>query len=376
MAISRSSLYALKGVLLSLVNLKISALSDGFVVIFIALAVVARVFYYLRSFRDEVFVSYSSHLDLLYKPVVLACGHISRFWCVSKSMSGLHQSHCPICRNKYYHFPSICPTLHLFLPKMFPIAYKRRKNQTLGLSFSFLDFVGLVELSDKVCSGSILQLYSDKSNLQTFTEDDRKVSISSMDDKNLNSKYGDGNCEPVSVNDVLCSSCNSVLFQPIVLNCIASSSKQMRHSKCQVCRCPHPGKIPGVCLEFDHFLEEQFPKEYALRRIYKGKKSFYSYFVEKFLIPVVYEPAGCKLAHSTSSLEHPLPWWKPGSNIHFGFGCDSCGMYPIIGDRYRRKECVEEIRYDLCEDCYMTHSKILGRFNQKHTPEARHKGLK
>uniref|UniRef100_A0A2N9IU51 Uncharacterized protein n=1 Tax=Fagus sylvatica TaxID=28930 RepID=A0A2N9IU51_FAGSY len=28
--------------------------------------------------------------DLLYKPIVLSCGHISCFWCVHRSMSGLH----------------------------------------------------------------------------------------------------------------------------------------------------------------------------------------------------------------------------------------------------------------------------------------------
>lgn len=36
--------------------------------------------------------------------------------------------------------------------------------------------------------------------------------------------------------------------------------------KCEVCQSPHPGDIPKVCLEFDHFLEEQFPEEYGLRR--------------------------------------------------------------------------------------------------------------
>lgn len=36
--------------------------------------------------------------------------------------------------------------------------------------------------------------------------------------------------------------------------------------KCQVCQSPHPKGLPKVCLELGYFLEEQFPKEYALRR--------------------------------------------------------------------------------------------------------------
>lgn len=44
-------------------------------------------------------------------------------------------------------------------------------------------------------------------------------------------------------------------------------------------------------------------------------------------------------------------------------------MYPIIGDRYRCIDCLEQIGYDLCKDCYTTSSKLPGRFNQQHTSE-------
>lgn len=40
----------------------------------------------------------------------------------------------------------------------------------------------------------------------------------------------------------------------------------METLKCQVCKSLHPRGFPKVCLELDHFLEEQFPKEYALRK--------------------------------------------------------------------------------------------------------------
>lgn len=46
-------------------------------------------------------------------------------------------------------------------------------------------------------------------------------------------------------------------------------------------------------------------------------------------------------------------------------------MYPIVGDRYRCKDCKEASGFDLCRDCYITRSKLPGRFNQQHTPEHR-----
>lgn len=46
-------------------------------------------------------------------------------------------------------------------------------------------------------------------------------------------------------------------------------------------------------------------------------------------------------------------------------------MYPILGNRYRCKDCVEVIGFDLCNDCYTTRSKLPGKFNQQHTPEHR-----
>lgn len=44
-------------------------------------------------------------------------------------------------------------------------------------------------------------------------------------------------------------------------------------------------------------------------------------------------------------------------------------MYPIIGERYKCKDCKEIIGFDLCGDCYKSCSKLPGRFNQQHTPE-------
>ncbi|CAL0299508.1 unnamed protein product [Lupinus luteus] len=63
-------------------------------------------------------------------------------------------------------------------------------------------------------------------------------------------------------------------------------------------------------------------------------------------------------------------WWcDPGFKVHRGAASDFCGMYLIVGDRYRCMDCKEMIGFDLCGEYYNTRSKRPGRFNQQHTPE-------
>lgn len=44
-------------------------------------------------------------------------------------------------------------------------------------------------------------------------------------------------------------------------------------------------------------------------------------------------------------------------------------MTPIVGLRYKCKDCVERVGFDLCDGCYNSSSKLPGRFNQKHTED-------
>ncbi|PIA28762.1 hypothetical protein AQUCO_06700049v1 [Aquilegia coerulea] len=62
-------------------------------------------------------------------------------------------------------------------------------------------------------------------------------------------------------------------------------------------------------------------------------------------------------------------------NIHTVTSCDNCKMKPIVGKRYKCKECYEErvvgtegwIGFDLCEECYNTPSKHSDFVNQHNT---------
>jgi hypothetical protein len=86
--------------------------------------------------------------------------------------------------------------------------------------------------------------------------------------------------------------------------------------------------------------------------------------------------------------------------VHLGVGCDECGEYPILNDRYKCLDCPEECGYDLCGTCYKNNTMkrkrdsggggtrregdntgattapapadvAVGRFNQQHKPDHR-----
>ncbi|XP_062024743.1 E3 ubiquitin-protein ligase PRT1-like [Rosa rugosa] len=161
-----------------------------------------------------------------------------------------------------------------------------------------------------------------------------------------------GSPKQISVADVLCAACKELLFRPVVLNCghvycesciVKQDEEKIRR---QVCQSFHPTGLLDEDLQ--NFLVEQFPKELAHRRDGVQLKHV--------------NPTACE---SKSSKEAE----KSSGSYHIGVGCDYCGMYQIIGDRYRCKDCVEKIGFDLCNDCYNTSSKLPCRFNQQHTAE-------
>nr|XP_043610137.1 E3 ubiquitin-protein ligase PRT1 isoform X2 [Erigeron canadensis] len=294
-------------------------------------------------------------LDLLFKPIVLVCGHVTCFWCCHCSMDMRGQSHCPLCRNPYRHFPAICRMLDVFLKKLYPISYDRRKKQTL------------VDLDEKVDDLSMVDQTSH------LTSEDN-VSLNSSSNEEIKSRGEDsgGNCNQVTVADVLCAACKQLLFRPCVLNCghvyceACITIQEDEVIKCQVCQCRHPSGFPKVCKELDYALEEQFSSVYALRRSSTQLRQEPTQIGSSSKA----NDQGPEFSYPTD--ENFLQWWTVnGSKFHPGVGCDMCGVCPIIGDRYQCKDCIEKSGYDLCGDCYNTDSKLPGRFNQKHTPQHR-----
>lgn len=90
---------------------------------------------------------------------IVACGHVSCFWCVHKSMNSMFESYCPICRHPYHHFPTISQTLHLLLLKLYPTAHKRREEQTLGEFHTlkvYLCIVHGMQMHDPFCVADLI----------------------------------------------------------------------------------------------------------------------------------------------------------------------------------------------------------------------------
>ncbi|KAJ6710924.1 hypothetical protein OIU74_011725 [Salix koriyanagi] len=347
-------------------------------------------------------------LDLLYKPIVLTCGHVSCFWCVNKSMSGMRESNCPICRHPYNHFPTVCQMLHFLLFKLYPTVYMRREKQTLeeekemalfspqfgyeacnsdqqhhhprdqqhaldSGAFRNGEFCASTQQIEPVKFVSMIQAPTMSIPNEVCDENCTMIRADSVEENNLPEDKSNINCKQVSVSDVQCSTCKHLLFHPVVLNCghvfcetcISPVNEMLT---CQVCQSLHPRGSPKVCVYFDHFLQEHFPTEYAMRMEAVQAKQVHV----KSQHPITCSTkAGEKSFQSSSATTREnLSWWAdPHSKVHFGVGCDSCGVYPIVGDRYKCKDCVEQVGFDLCGDCYNTCSKRPGRFNQQHTSE-------
>lgn len=310
-------------------------------------------------------------LDLLYKPIVLECGHVSCFWCVNKSMDALHESHCPICRHPYHHFPTICEMLHFLLLKMYPLAYKRREKQVLEDEKAKDCFSP--QLDSKEFNSNDGSKPSKDVNMSSHLASSSCISSVGKSSSRMDSNDSvDRSFERILSSDLRCPACEQLLYRPAVLNCghvyceACIVVPEDGIIICKVCEYPHPSDCPNVCLELNNFLEERLPKEYAARR-----KS-----VEQ--TQACFQRSNSKKSAKKSFIapfrgsEDFIPWWNEhGSKVHAGAGCDYCGMYPIVGDRYRCLDCVELIGFDLCGDCYNTQSKRPGRFNQQHTADHR-----
>ncbi|XP_052190128.1 E3 ubiquitin-protein ligase PRT1-like isoform X2 [Diospyros lotus] len=320
-------------------------------------------------------------------------------------MDPWQESYCPVCRHPYNHFPRICQLLHSLLLKLYPVANRRREQQVieeekrLGWSSPQLNIHNGVpslyattsrdEVSVRSCTlvegePSEINVSSESTNVPHKDEKVYSPAKSTIEDpENVasiqNNLLGDKccklqNCKHVLVADLLCAICKELLHQPVVLNCghvyckaciLQSSDKVPR---CPVCQSAHPNGYPKVCLILDQFLEEQFPEQYAFRREavskqadnQNGSSSTCSTEASKIDAPSSSRPIYDYLSGRLGQEQ---------LKIHAGVGCDYCGMCPIIGERYRCKDCKEKIGFDLCGGCHERSAKLPGRFNQQHRPE-------
>lgn len=259
-------------------------------------------------------------LDLVYKPVVLGCGHMSCFWCVFDTMGDVTSSCCPVCRHPFDHFPRICKILHSVILELFPRVYKRRELQ-------------VKEEERQKCKFSphLWHIHSGQ--------------------KLLNQKH------------VLCASCNKLLYRPVVLNCGHVYCEECLVScKCSVCNCLHPNGIPNRCFALEHLIKLHLPDEFEERKLSSLGgiiRQFDSTKLQKRKDEI-------KIVSYAENVLFPA-WVKgEGPVVHYGIGCDHCGVLPITGNRYNCIHCNGTSFFDLCEQCFTNSLNLPGRFDQKH----------
>ncbi|XP_057840274.2 E3 ubiquitin-protein ligase PRT1 [Cryptomeria japonica] len=318
-------------------------------------------------------------LEIAYKPVVQACGHIFCFWCLHRAMDSLDTSHCPLCRSPYQHLPRVCELLHYLLLKALPKEYKERAEEVLEQEREMGTFspqLGTLDLNGQ--ESKVLELEKEKGTLssqlgtldsngeanEVFKCEKEKGACSpQLVTLDLNGQVSAGTSiseRKLRVSDALCAHCKKLIYRPTVLNCghafcelcVNYNVFQGTTLKCQVCQSLHPAKSWAVCLELHHFLQNMFAVEYAER--------------EKSMLVQNKQPKEESPTDETAEAS-----CQKETVIHVGVGCDNCGLYPIMGKRYKCKDCSESVGFDLCETCYQSQagSWIVGRFNQHHKAE-------
>lgn len=293
-------------------------------------------------------------------------------------MGGLGASRCPLCRAEFKHFAGICQPLHAYLQLTFPAVMAERDAATK-----------IQEKEEwKAESPDLVQPNASDDPLAGFH----------------------------------CAGCRELAAPPAVLTCGHVVCKGSWPAGCPVKGCV--GTAPGgttlaVCGLIDILLKAERPADYnaALARgcsvlpkaavsissdspenlIGKAVKLHslvsaggsrlngrhgtveeFSQETDRYLVklePTPSDSAARSVHVRAANLRVVESSTKSFVYVHYGRGCDGCGVYPIEGRCYKCTECSEEIGYDVCGDCFDkgVHSRPQpsGRFNQAHRPDHR-----
>mmetsp|Transcript_30030 Transcript_30030/g.52006 ORF Transcript_30030/g.52006 Transcript_30030/m.52006 type:complete len:421 (+) Transcript_30030:172-1434(+) len=345
-------------------------------------------------------------MELMYKPCVNTCGHSFCFWCMHHAMDVLKTSHaCPLCRAPFRHFPAVCVPLHSYLARTFPEEMKVKEEETKKLE------------KEEYC-----------------TESPAVAVVQPNDDGSFDIQEA-----------FKCVECHGLAVPPTVLTCghvvcCGSANQKMRQrKKCPVDGCV--GKImaaegvggDSVCALVDKILCDHLSEREYHEAAAASAQLCSGLLHSEDVTPV----AATSVAADADNGETSTTSFRPNENViltglasargsclngrlsvvnsfcattdrytikvdhalndmpkqfqvkpknllkcvHFGVGCDGCGIYPITGRRYKCQDCSEEIGFDLCGECYDdgVHKRAsvgddgnvvaAGRFNQQHHPD-------
>ena len=341
---------------------------------------------------DPSAFSCSICLELLYKPAVNTCGHVFCYWCMHRAMDLLNETHhCPLCREEFTHFPAVCWPLQKYLTDTF-WEMKQREEE-------------------------VAKLEKEEYNAESPRA---PAALKSKDQNRLEAL----------LEIFQCVECKKTPAPPTVLTCghivcCGTAETALRKKK----TCPVKGCIgkmaaagqPKVCSVIDTILREYMTEEsYAeaastssccggilldsassAANVDDMKDESISFAPgDRVVIEGLQSETGSKFNGKNAKIEShdistsrytctildvsptvtisvkPENLRKPKEDryVHYGVGCDGCGVFPIIGKRWKCDDCSEEIGFDLCGDCYdagvhKREGNQVGRFNQQHRPD-------
>src|SRR3990167_1069815 len=161
-----------------------------------------------------------------------------------------------------------------------------------------------------------------------------------------------------------CCICLDLLWKPSVSNCghwLCFWCCVNIHD-CPLCR-EHFTLFPSCFKQLHNFLKLKYPTQYEERGLGFEQKEKVFLRQEKFDMTRILPPQ--------TALQILLFQPNPSVMTWHPFGCDGCGIFPIVGDKfYRCTDCLEVVGYDLCANCYEVKEKIVsGLYEQKHDPK-------
>eukprot|EP00850_Spirogloea_muscicola_P022446 SM000295S11281 [mRNA] locus=s295:52133:54794:- [translate_table: standard] len=218
-------------------------------------------------------------LSLVYKPVINACGHAFCFWCIHRAMNPIRESHCPLCRRVFGHFPAICELLHCAISQAFPQQYQARAEETRD-----------DEIANNVFSPDLDAAAPDAGGCDPSQCAARTPAT---EGDPIDATCGCGGNEPVtpmgcSLNIAAfeCGACSELLHEPVVLNCgHVNHSHVLNHFLAAICLrcadtqqsqpnwlCPlhgcmarQPEGMLGKCMTLEKVLMTSHPDAYSSR---------------------------------------------------------------------------------------------------------------
>jgi len=254
--------------------------------------------------------------DLLVKPVVNACGHSFCFWCTHRAMDPLARSSCPLCRAELEHFPLPCAPLYHIATRFFDEVTERAKE--------------ISEQEMELKAGSV-QIAIEPGRPAEF----RCQVCGEHVRRGLVSVCGHlfcSGCFPSDPNKAVCPCGSRLIYRPKPCQLLLSITGD--EGACDAC--PVGGEV------------ERLPSLPPTTRA---------------------SIQDCFKSLAVWNLRAPAPKQLP--YVHFGVGCDACGVYPISGRAFRCRDCPDQVGFDLCADCHTLHrgEGYAGRFGQAHTKD-------